>query len=153
MKKILTLLVVITLAIYGAYQEQGTSTSGDLQQTFAQAESAVLQEGNVLQRAFANGQSDLQIRGQGVVVKTLRDDLKGSRHQKFILQDISGQTVLVAHNIDLAPRLDGLKKGDRVEYSGEYEWNTKGGVLHWTHKDPRGRHQSGWLKFKGLIYQ
>jgi hypothetical protein len=46
----------------------------------------------------------------------LRDDNEGSRHQKFILSLDNGLTVLVAHNIDLAPRIDHLRKGDRVEF-------------------------------------
>ena len=76
-----------------------------------------------------------------------------SRHQKFILKLANNQTVLVAHNIDLSPRVSGLKIGDSIEYYGEYEWSEQGGVLHWTHDDPAGRHEDGWLKHKGTTYQ
>ena len=65
----------------------------------------------------------------------------------------SGQRLLVAHNIDLAPRIEDLKVGDRVEFHGEYEWNAQGGVIHWTHGDPAGRHPDGWLKHRGRVYQ
>uniref|UniRef100_UPI0013C431E1 DUF3465 domain-containing protein n=1 Tax=Vibrio cholerae TaxID=666 RepID=UPI0013C431E1 len=58
----------------------------------------------VLQQAYQSQQSDLQVQGFGQVVKVLPDDNDGSRHQKFILKLNSGQTLLVAHNIDLAPR-------------------------------------------------
>ncbi|MGF1823843.1 DUF3465 domain-containing protein [Vibrio splendidus] len=96
-----------------------------------------------LKQAYENHQSDVQVRGSGTVYRVLPDDNKGSRHQKFILRLDSGQTLLVAHNIDLAPRVQGLEKGDRVEFYGEYEWNNKGGVMHWTHKDPRNHHIHG----------
>ncbi|WP_162808481.1 DUF3465 domain-containing protein, partial [Vibrio cholerae] len=103
----------------------------------------------VLQQAYLSQQSDLQVQGFGQVSKVLPDDNDGSRHQKFILKLNSGQTLLVAHNIDLAPRIPNLKVGDSVEFYGEYEWNKKGGVLHWTHKDPQNRHAHGWLKHNG----
>ncbi|EIN5953711.1 DUF3465 domain-containing protein [Vibrio cholerae] len=107
----------------------------------------------VLQQAYLSQQSDLQVQGFGQVSKVLPDDNDGSRHQKFILKLNSGQTLLVAHNIDLAPRIPNLKVGDSVEFYGEYEWNKKGGVLHWTHKDPQNRHAHGWLKHNGQVYE
>ncbi len=97
--------------------------------------------------------SDTQVQGAGIVSRILPDDNQGSRHQRFILHLKSGQTLLVAHNIDLAPRVDNLKKGDVVEYSGEYKWNPEGGLVHWTHRDPTGRHVAGWLKHQGRIFQ
>lgn len=151
MKKILVLLIVIVVAAFDAYQEQGAFNLGGLLQRFVA--NSEYKDNASLQQAYKNKQSDLQIQGEGIVIKVLRDDLKGSRHQKFILRSEAGQTVLVAHNIDLAPRIEGLKKGDRVEYYGEYEWNSRGGVIHWTHKDPKGYHASGWLKYNGRSYQ
>ncbi|MGU3229214.1 DUF3465 domain-containing protein [Vibrio cholerae] len=107
----------------------------------------------VLQQAYQSQQSDLQVQGFGQVVKVLPDDNDGLKHQKFILELNSGQTLLVAHNIDLAPRIPNLKVGDSVEFYGEYEWNKMGGVLHWTHKDPQNRHAHGWLKHNGQVYE
>ncbi|CAH1588921.1 conserved exported hypothetical protein [Vibrio owensii] len=107
----------------------------------------------VLKQAYQSQQSDVQVRGSGVVIRVLGDDNVGSRHQKFILKLESRQTLLVAHNIDLAPRVANLNVGDRIEFNGEYEWNSKGGVLHWTHHDPQGRHEGGWLKHNGRTYQ
>ncbi len=108
--------------------------------------------GQLLQ-AIQNRQSNIQVSGEGRVIKILADDNSGSRHQKFILKIASGNTLLIAHNIDLAPRISSLREGDNVSFYGEFEWNPKGGVIHWTHHDPQGRHVSGWLKHNGRVYQ
>ena len=106
-----------------------------------------------IKSAYENHQSDVQVKGSGTVVRILNDDNKGSRHQTFILKLSSGQTILIAHNIDLAPRINSISKGDQVQFYGEYEWNKKGGVVHWTHHDPKGHHTGGWLKHNGSTYQ
>jgi len=102
---------------------------------------------------YKNKKSDVQVSGSGVVVKVLPDDNDGIRHQKFILRLENGITLLVAHNIDLAPRLESLIESEIVEFNGEYEWNSKGGVIHWTHRDPNNRHIGGWLVYQGRKYQ
>lgn len=106
-----------------------------------------------LGNAYKSHQSDIQVTGIGEVIKLLPQDNQGSRHQKFIVRLNSGQTLLVSHNIDLAPKIESLTIGDTVEFYGEYEWNDKGGVIHWTHRDPNGRHTHGWLKHRGRTYQ
>ena len=133
-------LVIYLLAQQGEKITEVTSLSSDVTDTS-------------LQTAFANQQSDLQVQGEGVVKKVLSDDRKGAQHQKFILQVDPEQTVIVAHNIDVADRLPGIKKGDTVEFYGEYEWTAQGGVIHWTHHDPGGRHINGWLRYNGKTYQ
>jgi hypothetical protein len=87
------------------------------------------------------------------VIKLLPDDDKGSRHQRFIVRLNNGMTLLIVHNIDLAPRVADIKVGDAVSFYGEYEFNQKGGLVHWTHHDPDGSHVAGWLKHKGRTYQ
>jgi hypothetical protein len=106
-----------------------------------------------LNEAYKNHQNNVQVKGAGKVIRILSDDNQGSRHQKFILKLSSGNTILISHNIDLAPRVNSISKGDTVQFYGEYEWNNKGGVVHWTHRDPNGHHIGGWLKHNGSIYQ
>jgi hypothetical protein len=108
---------------------------------------------DLVAEAYANQASGLQLSGQGAVSRLLDDDHDGSRHQRFILRLDSGQTLLVAHNIDLAPRIDSLQVGDTVSFNGVYEWNDRGGVLHWTHHDPQGEHEPGWLRHRGRTYE
>ncbi|MDD3475408.1 MAG: DUF3465 domain-containing protein [Sulfurimonas sp.] len=108
---------------------------------------------SIISDAFKSHRSNLQVSGEGIVTKLLADDNDGSRHQRFLIKLSMGHTLLIAHNIDLAPRISFIRQGERVEFYGEYEWNKKGGVIHWTHKDPRGSHTAGWIKHNGRTYQ
>ena len=146
MKKLLFFLLAGAIVYgLGLVQEQGISIPG-----FNASSPGT---SDAIEIAYNNRQSDVQVQGQGVVSRVLPDDRDGSRHQRFILELDSGQALLIAHNIDLAPRISGLNKGDTVAFYGEYEWNSKGGVIHWTHNDPNGRHVDGWLKHRGRTYQ
>ncbi len=107
----------------------------------------------VIKRAYDEQQSNIQVKQSGRVAKTLRDDNDGSRHQKIVVELTSGQKLLIAHNLELAPRVENLKEGDTIVFYGEYEWNNKGGVVHWTHRDPNGRHPNGWLMHNNRTYQ
>lgn len=107
----------------------------------------------LIAHAFSEQKSNVQVQASGRVKAVLRDDNKGSRHQKFILELSNGQTLLIAHNIDLSPRIKNIKKGDQVEFFGEYEYSAEGGVVHWTHHDPQKQHVGGWLKHQGQTYQ
>ena len=108
----------------------------------------------LISQSFEKRRSDVQVKGCGRVRAILKDDLKGSRHQKFIV-DLQGysHTVLIAHNIDLAPRVDALNQGDWVDFYGEYEYTEQGGVVHWTHHDPASRHQDGYIIHHAQKYQ
>lgn len=131
MKKIIFVIVTL-LSIFGSY-------------TFASNET--------IDKAYHNKKSDLQVQGSGRVIKILSDDNNGRKHQRFLIKLPSKLTILIAHNIDLSNRISTLSVGDTIEFYGEYEWNQKGGVVHWTHHDPRGKHKDGWLKHEGIIYK
>jgi ABC-type glycerol-3-phosphate transport system substrate-binding protein len=107
----------------------------------------------ILARAFAERTSDLEVEGQGTVVQLLTDDTSGARHQRFIVQLASGQTLLIVHDIDIAPRVGSLQVGHTVSFKGEYVWNAQGGLVHWTHHDPTGSHEAGWIKYDGQTYE
>ncbi|QQS08721.1 MAG: DUF3465 domain-containing protein [Phycisphaerales bacterium] len=103
-------------------------------------------------RAFRVQASGEQIRATGKVKKMLPDDNDGDRHQRAIIVLSNKRTILIAHNIDLAPRVP-WREGDTIEFYGEYEWSEEGGVMHWTHHDPARRHVDGWIKLDGKVYK
>ncbi|MEM8485349.1 MAG: DUF3465 domain-containing protein [Bacteroidota bacterium] len=144
MKK-LFLIVVLILAAYVYAQQENAGSSSSTEDVVADAQQ--------IKAAFDRQQSDVQVAGTGQVSRLLSDDNEGSRHQRFIVMLPTGQTVLIAHNIDLAPRIDALRQGDQVSFYGEYEWNPQGGVVHWTHHDPAGRHPGGWVEHQGQRYE
>jgi len=109
-------------------------------------------EALVVASAYIQHLQDVHVEGEGRLVKVLSDDNDGSKHQRFILKTPEDVTVLIAHNIDIAQRINNLTIGDTIYFSGEYVWNEKGGLVHWTHRDPRGSHESGWLRYNGAIY-
>lgn len=103
-----------------------------------------------IRAAYKRRAVDVWVEGRGRVIKLLSDDNIGSRHQRFLVEIGAvpfgrSFTVLVAHNIDLAERVR-VREGSRVRFKGEYKWTEQGGTLHWTHHDPAGWHDGGWVK-------
>ncbi len=160
-KKILLLIGVALLFFYIGRNSDKISTQNNQSSTVAQASTTPntplkpshTNQSNAILRAFEQQQSDIPVQGTGQIIKELADDNNGSRHQRILLKLPEGLTILIAHNIDLAPRVDNIQAGDAIEFKGEYAWNAKGGVVHWTHHDPNGRHPDGWLKHQNRTYQ
>ena len=149
-KKLVLIGLALAAVYFGAMQSGFVPRQRDARSS-AGIETVTADE--ALAAAFDNQRSNVQVQGSGRVIKVLADDSDGSRHQRFIVRLSSGQTVLIAHNIDLASRVASLQAGDSIEFYGEYEWNAKGGVVHWTHRDPERRHVDGWIKHDGSTYQ
>jgi hypothetical protein len=147
--RLLLLLVLFGLIPAGSAFLRSESGSGSATGPGA----ASLVDDDTIGRAFATRASNIQVEGEGTVTRVLPDDTNGSRHQRFIVELASGQTLLFAHNIDIAPRIDGLQPGDSIRFSGAYIWNENGGVIHWTHHDPQGRHVAGWIVHNGKTYR
>jgi hypothetical protein len=106
----------------------------------------------VIEEAYATQKSDIQVSGSGVVTQLLTDDNNSSPHQRFIVKINATQTLLFAHNLDLSSHIP-LQVGDEISFSGEYVYNPKGGIVHWTHRDPKSQHMAGWVLVHGKKYQ
>lgn len=139
------LLTVVVLLLAARFGEEGAI------RTTVDRGSVTAEER--LQHAFEAQREGFWIEASGQVVRLLPDDLDGSRHQRIIVALDTGQTLLIAHNIDLAPRVESLEPGGHLRFRGEYVWNDRGGVIHWTHHDPGGDSLGGWLEYRGRRYR
>lgn len=116
-------------------------------------QTAVKADNSQIAQLFKEKKSGVFVIGSGAVTRILPDDIQGSKHQRIIVDIGMTHTILIAHNIDLAPRIHSLETGDTIRFSGKYEWNSQGGVVHWTHHDPQGRHQGGWIIHEEITYK
>jgi hypothetical protein len=143
-RRAISILVVLALAVFGGQAWLVRDAAVDLALTGTE---------RAVADAFAQRSQGLMLEFEATVVRLLRDDADGSRHLRFLVRTQDDIVVLVAHNIDLAPRIKDLDRGDRLRLRGQYEWNEKGGVLHWTHRAPRGDHAEGWIEHEGRRYE
>lgn len=152
MRRPATLVTLVLAAAAAWFAARGPSTFDDPAPESVRSDTARATTDDSVFAAMRAQARDAPVDGRGRVVRTLPDDRQGSPHQRFLLRLDDGTTLLVAHNIAIAPRLDGLAVGDEVVFRGDYVWNPKGGTLHWTHRDPRGSHRDGWLRWRGRTY-
>ncbi|MBV8637898.1 MAG: DUF3465 domain-containing protein [Candidatus Eremiobacteraeota bacterium] len=106
--------------------------------------------------AYATQGSHGEVVASGVVRHVLGTRRGPSgEHEGFLLQ-LDGDCDLllrVETNVDLTGPVP-LHDGERVIVKGEYEFDPMGGVVHWTHRDPRGHHPDGYVKADdGKVYQ
>ena len=102
---------------------------------------------------FQSHQSHVEVTAEATVVQVLPDRVSASgMHEQFIIRLTSGDlTLLVEHNLSIAPRAP-VAVGDHVIVHGEYIWNAQGGLIHFTHHDPEGRHEGGFIQDNGMTY-
>jgi hypothetical protein len=106
-------------------------------------------------QAFNAQQSRVEVVADGTVTRDL--GLRAGRsgtHEGYLLRLNGGCNVIlkVETNVDLTGPVP-IRQGEHAIVKGEYEWTRLGGVLHWTHHDPRGRHEGGFVEVDGHTYQ
>ncbi len=105
---------------------------------------------------FRSRTSDRIITAAGVVVKILPEDTDTSdgtgQHQQFLVEVADCDvTIKIAHNTKFG-RVP-VREGDTVRFKGEYEYNDRGGCIHWTHHDPKNWREGGWIEHRGQRYE
>ncbi|MCL5411661.1 MAG: DUF3465 domain-containing protein [Patescibacteria group bacterium] len=106
---------------------------------------------SAVENAFQKHFDHIALEAKGEVVQILADDTEDVPHQRFIFRCPSGQTVLVAHNLDRAKRIP-VSLGDAISLKGMYVWNEKGGLIHETHADAVEGNFNGWIKLNEVKY-
>lgn len=72
-------------------------------------------------------------------------------HEEFDAQTSAGK-VQIIDNVGLAPRVP-VTPGDQIEVRGEMVHDPgRLPVVHWTHHDPSGEHEDGFIELHGRRY-
>jgi hypothetical protein len=104
--------------------------------------------------AYSATRSHVEVVADGTVTRILGTQQgRVSPHEGFLLTLGSGcrLVVRVEANTDFTGAIP-LAAGQHVVVKGEYEYYPLGGVIHWTHRDPRGRHEGGYIQAGGQTY-
>ncbi|MEO6990055.1 MAG: DUF3465 domain-containing protein [Candidatus Baltobacteraceae bacterium] len=106
--------------------------------------------------AWQAHRSHVEVTASGSVARVLGTRVGPSgAHEGFLLHlrgaEGRGLTIRVEDNVDLTGPIP-LRAGDDVEVHGEYIFDPRGGLVHYTHRDPRGHHPSGYVRVGGRLY-
>lgn len=133
---VFAVLLAMTLPVLGMATAESTYPAG-------QQELIAAQESN-------RGVNFVEVKDVKVV-RLLKDDLFGSKHQKWVVQLANGREVAAVYNIDVTPRIP-LKVGDLISMGGQYIYDRGGGLIHWLHEDRRARRPNGYVELNGVRY-
>ncbi len=106
--------------------------------------------------AWRAQRSHIEVTARGVIARDLGTRAGVSAaHEGFLLHLAGasgrGLTVRVEANVDFTGPMP-IAAGESVIVRGEYEFDARGGVIHWTHRDPRGRHPGGYIEIQNKRY-
>jgi hypothetical protein len=106
--------------------------------------------------AWQSGRSHVEVTASGSVARVLGERSGPSgMHEGFLLHlrgsEGHGLTVRIEDNVDLTGPIP-LRAGDDVTVRGEYIYDSRGGLIHYTHRDPRGHHPGGFVRVNGRLY-
>ncbi len=107
--------------------------------------------------AWRAGRSHVEVTAIGSVARMLGTRVGPSgAHEGFLLHLNGsaghGLTVRVEDNVDITGPIP-LAEGKAVEVKGEYIFDSRGGIVHYTHRDRRGRHVAGYVLVDTKLYQ
>lgn len=72
-------------------------------------------------------------------------------HEEFGAQTAAGPVDII-DNVGIAPRVP-VQPGDRIAVRGEMVHDPgRAPIVHWTHHDPGGQHENGFIRLRGRVY-
>ncbi|KPU82850.1 hypothetical protein JI57_03275 [Psychromonas sp. PRT-SC03] len=98
-------------------------------------------------------QRSAKVSAQGRVINSLPLQSKPYLAQLFLVRLISGQKIIIKHNIETGRALPAVEDGSLLFFKGLYKWNHKGGMIVFTTKKNNQNKLSGWLKYNEITYQ
>ena len=141
-------MLVLTIALALSACAQSATSTGT---------TGVTSDNGAVYDAWRAGRSHIEVIANGSVARMLGTHRgRSGNHEGFLLH-LSGSagrglTVRVEDNVDLTGPIP-LSEGQDVVVRGEYIFDERGGIVHYTHRDPRGRHISGYVLVDGKFYQ
>lgn len=99
---------------------------------------------------FRYHRSGLWVTLRARVTRLLPDSQGRYRHQRFIVRCRNGQSILIVNDVSIGARVP-VRKGDTVGVRGEYVWNERGGLVHFTHHSDTGA-PGGWILWHSHVY-
>jgi hypothetical protein len=107
--------------------------------------------------AWSAERSNVEVEDRGTVRRVLGTRVtRGGAHEGFLVDVPAGGgrsiSILIEDNVDLTGPIP-VARGDAVRFRGVYIYNQRGGIVHWTHHDPRFRHIPGYVEVNGKLYQ
>jgi len=104
---------------------------------------------------YASGRSGVEVIGQGTVLAVIGTHAGPSGEHEGFLVKLERQCDLLLRieaNVGITGSIP-LHEGETVTVKGQFEDDPTGGMIHWTHHDPAGRHVAGYVIAGGKIYQ
>jgi hypothetical protein len=75
----------------------------------------------------------------------------GRRHEAFDVVTPCGPAEIV-DNVDIAPSVP-VRPGARIDVRGEMVHDRgRPPIVQWTHHDPQGHHEDGFIRLRGRVY-
>ena len=106
---------------------------------------------DLIAKAYDSRTSTIMVETEARVVLLLPDIDDLGKFQEFKIELENGHVLRVLHDLEQADRVP-VAVSKRIRLRGEYDWSVDGGVIHWTHDDPAGQREGGWIEYQERTY-